>query len=145
MVMSTCIIYCIMVRSVPWEIQHSTLPPQNESASPPDPFILEHDALYLGVVTAKNLREKLSKQLKIDLDNNKPIHIFSAKGSGCALLLQPILFSKLSNTKLQSMVEAYKPHAGPCSIEIKRLEEYLTKSSLKGGYSVPLCFTVLQR
>ncbi|KAG7370989.1 LSU ribosomal protein L9P [Nitzschia inconspicua] len=103
------------------------------------------DVLHPGMVTAEHLREKLSKQLKIDLDDSENIHIFSSEVDGTSNTLQPMVFAELTDKQIQSMVEEYKPHDGPCSIEIKRLGEYLAKISLKGGYSVPLRFVVLQR
>jgi hypothetical protein len=99
--------------------------------------------LHPGAVTAQNLRDKLSKQLKIDLDDDENIHIYSDGGSSNTL--QPMVFAELSDSKIQSMVEEYKPDDGPCSIQVKRLGEYLAKISLKGGYAVPLRFVVQQR
>ncbi|KAL3902923.1 MAG: hypothetical protein SGILL_010642, partial [Bacillariaceae sp.] len=98
------------------------------------------DTLHPGMVNAENLREKLSKQLKIDLEDEEPIHIYSDSGGSSTLV-----FAELNENKIQTMVEEYKPADGPCSVEIKRLGDYLAKISLKGGYSVPLRFVVLQR
>lgn len=93
------------------------------------------DALHPGKVNASNLREKLSKQLKIDLDASGELHIYSDT---------PFALSELADSKLQSMVDEFEPE-GACEAEIKRLGEYLAKIGLPGGYSVPLKFQVLQR
>jgi hypothetical protein len=107
------------------------------------------DTLHPGKVTAENLREKLSKQLKIDLEDDEPIHICvdggSSSGSSSSGSIAPLIFSELNENKIQTMVEEYKPADGPCSVEIKRLGDYLAKISLRGGYSVPLYFSVGQR
>jgi hypothetical protein len=87
------------------------------------------------------LREKLGRQLKIDLDENESIHIVDFGSSQ-----QPLVIAELSDQKIQAMVDEYQPSKdGPCSIQIRRLGEYVAKISLKGGYSVPLRFVVLRR
>jgi hypothetical protein len=102
------------------------------------------DALHPGMVTADNLREKLSRQLKIDLDDDEPIHIVDFGISDSSQ--QPLVLAELNDHKIQSMVDEYQPSKdGPCSIKIRRLGDYLAKISLKGGYSVPLRFVVLRR
>ena len=92
----------------------------------------------------------MSKQLKIDLDDDgvEQIHIYdtrSTSGGGESSSVAPIIFSELTDTKIQSMVDEFVPADGPCQIQIRRLGEYLAKISLQGGYSVPLRFTVLRR
>jgi len=93
------------------------------------------DALHPGMVTSQNLREKLSKQLKIDLEGHETIHIHSGT---------PIVNTERSENEVQSLIDEFEPE-GECGIEIKQLGNYLAKISLAGGYSVPLQFTVVQR
>jgi ribosomal protein L9 len=93
------------------------------------------DVLYPGLVNASNLRQKLGKQLKIDLEPNDKLHIYSDA---------PLMHAELDESKQQSIVDAFTPE-GACEIEIKRLGEYLAKISLPGGYSVPLKLQVIQR
>lgn len=93
------------------------------------------DMLHPGVVNASNLREKLGKQLKIDLAPTDKLHIFSDT---------PLMHSELDESKQQSMIDAFSPDV-ECSVEIKKLGEYLAKISLPGGYAVPLKFQVIQR
>ena len=105
------------------------------------------DTLHPGVVTSENLKDKLSKQLKIDLDDHEPIHIYfdTTTPSGDSTNVSPILFSELNENKIQSMVDEFTTVGDKCQIKIRRLGDYLAKITLKGGYSVPLRFTVLQR
>ena len=93
------------------------------------------DALHPGIVTAFNLRSKLSNQLKIDLDEQEAVHICSDA---------PLVLSESNENKIQSMVDEFQPE-GKCETKIKRLGEYVAKISLAGGYSVPLKFAVVQR
>jgi len=86
-------------------------------------------------VTALNIRQKLSKQLKIDLEPHESIHIHP---------LDALSHAELDNSKVQSLVDEFVPE-GKCEIKIKRLGEYLAKISLNGGHSVPLRFVVQQR
>ena len=107
------------------------------------------DALHPGVVTSENLKDKLSKQLKIDLEDDEPIHIYYdsvSSASGDSKNVSSILFSELNDNKIQSMVDEFVTTTGDkCQIKIRRLGDYLAKITLKGGYAVPLRFTVLQR
>ena len=97
------------------------------------------DSLHPGYVTACNLRHKLSKQLRIDLDSTKePLHIYSD---------EPIQFDELNDDKIQTMVDEFEipPGMPHCQTKINRLGTYLAKISLEGGYSVPLKFVVQPR
>jgi hypothetical protein len=93
------------------------------------------DALHPGLVNSSNIREKLNKQLKVELESNDSLHIFSET---------PLVHAELDENKLQTIVDEFQPD-GDCEIEIKRLGEYLAKIGLPGGYSVPLRFQVIQR
>ena len=93
------------------------------------------DTIHPGVVKASNIREKLNKQLKIELGEADKLHIYGDN---------PLVYTELNDTKLQDMVDAFEPE-GECETEIRRLGEYLAKIGLPGGYSVPLKFAVIQR
>jgi hypothetical protein len=93
------------------------------------------DALHPGIVTALNIRQKLSKQLKIDLEPHETIHIHP---------LNSLSHAELDNIKVQSMVDEFEPE-GKCETKIKRLGDYLAKISLDGGHSVPLRFVAQPR
>ena len=116
------------------------------------------DALHPGVVTADNIREKLSKQLKIDLDESEPIHILRNTSSTSKddnqvapisnTTTNPLNFTEFDDAKIQAMADELVPvtdTAGKCSIQINRLGEFLAVISLKGGYAVPLRVLVRQR
>jgi hypothetical protein len=93
------------------------------------------DALHPGLVTALNIRQKLSKQLKIDLEPDETIHIHP---------LNSLSHAELDNNKVQSMVDEFEPE-GKCETKIKRLGDYLAKISLDGGHSIPLRIVVQPR
>lgn len=115
------------------------------------------DTLHPGVVTTDNIRQKLSKQLKIDLDESEPIHILrntTSNESGptstaaTATTTSPLNFAELDDAKIQAMADELVPvtdASGKCSIQINRLGEYLAVIGLKGGYAVPLRVLVRQR
>ena len=93
------------------------------------------DALHPGYVTAWNLRQKLSKQLKIELQPHEKIHIHP---------LDSLSHAELDMNKAQGMVEEFEPQ-GSCTIKIRKLGEYLAKISLDGNHSVPLRFVIQKR
>jgi hypothetical protein len=113
------------------------------------------DTLHPGVVTTENLREKLAKQLKIDLDENEPMHIFrddddnntdsSDSAANTTTTTNPINFAELDEVKIQAMTDDFIPTTDKCPIKINRLGDYLAVIGLKGGYTVPLRFVVRQR
>lgn len=94
------------------------------------------DTLHPGYVTACNVKHKLSKQLRIDLDANEPLHIFSE---------EPMVIDEVNDDKLQTMVDEFQPGEFSCEIKLRRLGTYLAKISLEGGYSVPLKFVIQPR
>jgi len=116
------------------------------------------DTLHPGVVTTDNVREKLSKQLKIDLDDSDLVHILrttakdqnagDAAAATSATTTNPLNFAELDDSKLQVMANELVPVTGSngkCAIQINRLGEYLAVIGLKGGYAVPLRVLVRQR
>ena len=86
------------------------------------------------MVDVKALRDKLSKQLKIDLERHETIHIHP----------EPVLFAELSEPALDAIVEAFDTSAAD-TLQIRHLGEYVAKISLRGDYWVPLKFSVLAR
>ena len=100
-------------------------------------------ALHPGMVTAWNLRQKLSHQLKIDLQPHETIHIVYPVISTSANAT--LSHSELDNAKVQKMVDEFVPASGKCETQIKRLGDYVAKITLEGGHSVPLRFVVQQR
>jgi hypothetical protein len=94
------------------------------------------DALHPGIVTAGNIRDKLTKQLRIDLHPEEPVHIFSEV---------PMDLNGLDDDKLQSMAEEFETTDAECQLKIRRLGTYLARIGLGGGHSVPLKVVVQQR
>mmetsp|Transcript_7202 Transcript_7202/g.17569 ORF Transcript_7202/g.17569 Transcript_7202/m.17569 type:complete len:280 (+) Transcript_7202:68-907(+) len=114
------------------------------------------DTLHPGVVTSDNIRLKLSKQLKIDLDDSEPIHILRNTAAddkrGTAETsnntANPLNFAELDDAKIQVMADELVPvtdTSGKCSVQINRLGEYLAVIGLRGGYAVPLRVLIRQR
>jgi hypothetical protein len=99
------------------------------------------DALHPGMVTAYNVRQKLSRQLKIDLEDHETVHLLSD-----APMVNSDYVNNMDDNKIQDMVDEFEPpQGGSCQIKIKRLGEYLAKLRLDGGYSVPIKIVVQQR
>mmetsp|Transcript_13305 Transcript_13305/g.27901 ORF Transcript_13305/g.27901 Transcript_13305/m.27901 type:complete len:279 (-) Transcript_13305:279-1115(-) len=118
-----------------------------------------NDALHPGIVTADHIREKLSRQLKIDLDQSEHIHILrtaskddpSSATSASVTTTNPLNFADLDEAKIQALADELVPVVGAdnkdgkCSIRINRLGEYLAVIGLKGGYAIPLRLLVRPR
>lgn len=118
-----------------------------------------NDALHPGVVTADHIREKLSNQLKIDLDTSEHIHILrtaskddpSSATAASITTTNPLNFADLDDAKIQALADELVPVVGPdnkdgkCLIRINRLGEYLAVIGLKGGYAIPLRLLVRPR
>lgn len=101
-------------------------------------------SIYPGKVTHENVREKLSNQLKIDLDNNEKVQIHP----------EPISFSLLEEdeTMMDDLLKKMEPLSsdddgkeGQCKVELKALGEYLVKIHLKGNQAVGLRLNVARR
>lgn len=111
-----------------------------------------------GHVSASNLRDKLSKQLLIDIEDHESIHIRSEPVPGledledgeiAGILLQ----DELASTEGDDIVQVKPESDGAdeasqvkkCDVKIKQLGEYLAKITLAGGFAVPLKFKVERR
>ena len=119
-----------------------------------------------GHVNAQNLRDKLSKQLKIDLKEGETIHIRNEPILGLddkheAELMQLIKTMDEEDVLVKAKgsdgddatedeVETKEPATGitaasepdgkDCDTKIKQLGDYVAKITLAGGYIVPLKF-----
>ena len=110
-----------------------------------------------GHVSAKHLRQKLSKQLKIDLEPQESIRIMNEPVIGIddldeKELMDLIIHMKEEGDEVDSdstmnAEEAAKEGVGlnDCSTELKYLGEYVAKITLAGGYIVPLKFRIERR
>ena len=97
--------------------------------------------MHPGMVDAKALRTKLSKQLKIDLDMSEHVQIHPEPIASFVELEQddPNLEHFLQNV----MTDADMEKDG--ELQLKRLGDYMAKIVLAGGHMVPLKFTVMKR
>jgi hypothetical protein len=92
-----------------------------------------------GFVDAKAIRNKLSVQLKIDLQRHEKIHIHKEEVAN---------IDEMTDTQLDEFVmkpEIFGDRDVPCTNHIKTLGQYIARISLKGGFSIPLKFEVLKR
>lgn len=119
-----------------------------------------------GHVDHKNLREKLSKQLKIDLEDHETIHIRNELVMGLEEKPELELMQLLREMDVEdvpvmagdeedgaeSNVEAASGgdddgdgDVKECDVKTKQLGDYVAKITLAGGYVVPLKFTIGRR
>jgi hypothetical protein len=92
----------------------------------------ESQKLSPGKVTAQMLRSKVSKQLKIDLEDHETIH----------LLEESVIFEDNTPAMLLAKVEAIDV-TEPCKREIRQVGDFVARITLAGGYAVPLKWTVV--
>lgn len=116
-------------------------------------------------INHENLREKLLKQLKIDLEDHETIHIrnelvMGLEEKGDAELMR--LLKEMDEEDVPVKVEASDgaEEAAPentiednevgggvkeCGVKVKQLGDYVAKITLAGGYVVPLKFNIGRR
>jgi hypothetical protein len=92
----------------------------------------ESQKLSPGKVTAQMLRSKISKQLKIELEDHETIH----------LLEDTVMFEDNTPAMLLAKVEAMDV-SEPCKLEIRQVGDYVARITLAGGYAVPLKWCVV--
>jgi hypothetical protein len=89
-----------------------------------------------GMIDARAIRKKLSKQLRIDLESHEKIH----------LRADPLLsLADLTDNEAEKIMEELGDPTEPCAVHVKQLGEFLARISLAGGFSVPLKVEVLKR
>ena len=87
------------------------------------------------MVDQKAIRDKLSKQLKIDLEDHETVHIHA----------EPIeSHDKIEDEELEALMEKIDS-SSDCAVQLRQLGPFVAKISLEGGYTVPLKFAVLKR
>lgn len=110
-----------------------------------------------GHVSAKHLRQKLSKQLKIDLEPHESIHIMDEPVVGLEEMDEKELIDLIMSMDEEgdkpgpnsnmTVEEATKEGVGlnDCNTQLKYLGDYVAKITLAGGYVVPLKFRIERR
>jgi hypothetical protein len=87
------------------------------------------------MVDASAVRDKLSRQLKIDLEDDKEqIHIRD----------EPINVEGMAEEEVTAVLDEIDT-SSPCKVQLRQLGLYVAKISVKGGYSVPLKFAITKR
>ena len=87
-----------------------------------------------GLVNAKNIRDKLSKQLLIDLHRKEKVH-----------LRLKALPDDIKYEELDDLFEDLGDPDTPCDVAIRSLGDYVARITLKGPHYIPLKFTVLKK
>jgi large subunit ribosomal protein L9 len=90
------------------------------------------NSVHPGMVDHKAVRSKLSKQLKIDLDEHEKVH------------LRPTSVDDLKAEDMDAVLEEIETEE-KCTVQIRQLGGYIAKISLAGGHIVPLKVRVLKR
>ena len=95
-----------------------------------------HGKMSPGMVDAKAIRRKLSKQLKIDLDNNERVKINP----------EPVTFLDIEE-KIDDVLDEMGEYdeVKDADVQIRALGDYVAKIYLEGGFSALLKFTVMKR
>lgn len=89
-----------------------------------------------GHVSAKHIRQKLSKQLKIDLEPHEIVHLREA----------PFLGTELEEENpLEKAIQGMGDPEIPCTTEVRKLGDYIARITLRGGFQVPLRVEVIKR
>jgi hypothetical protein len=81
------------------------------------------------------VREKLSKQLKIDLYRREKIHLRSER------VVHAVVTEKETEQFLNELGDEHLP----CEVNLRHLGEYVARITLRGGYQIPLKIEVLKR
>jgi hypothetical protein len=110
-----------------------------------------------GWVDAKVIRQKLSKQLKIDLEPHETIHLLvdeeavaaaaaAEEERAAAVVRSTPDVSSSSSTNVAAVDDTTgKPQQQRCTTVIRKLGEYVAIITLRGGYSIPLQFEIIKR
>lgn len=127
-----------------------------------------------GHVSAKNIRDKLSKQLKIDLEDHETIHIRNEPIVGIEEMDEKEVMQIIMNmdgtttekdstegeggdsteeessasteaTAAAAETSSSTDETKDCDTKVKQLGDYLAKITLAGGYVVPLHFRIERR
>eukprot|EP00568_Trieres_chinensis_P006216 CAMPEP_0183308010 /NCGR_PEP_ID=MMETSP0160_2-20130417/19689_1 /TAXON_ID=2839 ORGANISM="Odontella Sinensis, Strain Grunow 1884" /NCGR_SAMPLE_ID=MMETSP0160_2 /ASSEMBLY_ACC=CAM_ASM_000250 /LENGTH=263 /DNA_ID=CAMNT_0025471747 /DNA_START=11 /DNA_END=802 /DNA_ORIENTATION=- len=110
--------------------------------------------VHPGLVNHINLRQKISKQLRIDLEDHEMIHIRAepvlshaeVSDQEVANLLEDVGPKEASDADKMEKVDASEDiKSDECQVEIRQLGDFLAKITLRGGHTVPLRFTVVKR
>ena len=95
----------------------------------------ETGAVHPGMVDEKAIRQKLYRQLRIELESHEQIHI----------LEKPVeSHKKLTDKNIETLMKKIDT-SSPCQVQLRQLGNFVAKITLDGGYTVPLKFEVLKR
>jgi ribosomal protein L9 len=99
----------------------------------------ETNRTFPGMVDARAVRKKLSRQLKIDLEPHERIHLVPEPVESLSDLREDVI-EALMEEKLGNVASDQ-----PCTVQIRQIGDFLARITLSGGYTVPLKFEVAKR
>ena len=105
---------------------------------------MENAPIYPGIVDHKNVREKLSKQLKIDLEDHELVQIMPTPVS-FALMDEDETLMETLLSEMEPLKKDDDNETGECQVKLKGLGEYLVKIHLRGDHAVGLRLNVVRR
>ena len=91
------------------------------------------------MVDAKAIRQKLNKQLKINLESHERVHVYKEQVDH--VVTPKELLELVMNNELFGVEDRDKT----CTNQIKSLGQYVARICLRGGFNIPLKFEVLKR
>lgn len=95
-------------------------------------------AVHPGLVNAQNVRDKLSKQLRIDLEDHEILQLMGKPLEAGHAELQEGDVERI-------MEEIVTSSDDDKDVEIRQLGEFMAKITLRGDHVVPLKFAVIKR
>jgi hypothetical protein len=88
------------------------------------------------MVDHKSVRDKLSKQLKIDLDDTETIHLRS----------EPVpSHDTMAQKDINALVEEIEGGKEECKVQIREIGYFLAQITLPGDHIIPLKIEVKKR
>jgi hypothetical protein len=102
------------------------------------------------MVTASNIRGKLSKQLKIDLEDHEVVKLNPEAINYDELLAQAETSEEddvgaLDNLVFEEDLNKSLGDIEPCTTEVKQVGDYVAKIYLDGGFCVPLYVKIMRK
>ncbi len=122
------------------------------------------------MVDARTVRQKLSKQLRIDLQPHEKVHLLAQPlGTLMATMTTdtsstvdnedattttttttttaaaPFLSEEEELTALLQKIHSTREQGQACNVQIRQLGDYLASISLRGGHVIPLKVAILKR
>lgn len=106
---------------------------------------MEDGTISPGMVDAAALRAKVSKQLKIDLEDHEIVTIDPTPVNFLVMEKEAAERKVNDNDGVPIAASEEEQVLEECSVQLKRLGEYIATIHLSGGFQIPLKFKVIKR